>query len=64
MWLLVAAGTIRSAVADSDILYVGDGTTNTVKRFNANTGSPISGGAAPVCSSYRKAAALTGRGGY
>ena len=42
--LLVAVGSIRSEAADSDILYVGDGTTNTIIRFNANTGLKISGG--------------------
>lgn len=42
--LLVAVGSIRSEVADSDILYVGEAANNTVRRFNANTGSPISGG--------------------
>ena len=31
--LLLAAGSIRSAIADSDILYVGDVNTNTVKRI-------------------------------
>ena len=60
MWLLVAAGTIRSAVADSDILYVGDGTTNTVKRFNANTGSPISGGSSSGVFVLPKSGGLNG----
>ena len=42
--LFVAAASVRSAAADSDILYIGDITSNTVRRFDANTGSPISGG--------------------
>jgi hypothetical protein len=42
--ILVAAVSIRPAVADSDILYAGDIASNTVRRFNAETGSPISGG--------------------
>ena len=42
--LLVAAVSIRSAVADSDILYVGDVNTNTVKRFDADTGQLLGGG--------------------
>ena len=42
--LLVAVGSIRSEAADSDILYVGDGANNTIRRFNANTGLKISGG--------------------
>jgi hypothetical protein len=41
---LVVAGSIRPAVADSDILYAGDIASNTVRRFNADTGSSISGG--------------------
>ena len=54
---LVVAGSIRPAVADSDngerrpndhrdsdILYAGDIASNTVRRFNAETGSRISGG--------------------
>lgn len=42
--LLVAIGSIRSATANSDILYVDDVASNTVRRFNADTGSPIGGG--------------------
>jgi hypothetical protein len=42
--LCVAAPSIRSAVADPDILYVGDGVPNKIRRFDAKTGSPISGG--------------------
>jgi hypothetical protein len=42
--LLVGAGSIRSQVPDSDILYVGDVTNNTVKRFGAVSGLPITGG--------------------
>lgn len=42
--LLVAAGSILSAFAGSDILYVGDVITNTVRRFDADTGQPVSGG--------------------
>ena len=43
---LFAADCISSAVADSDILYVGNVATNTVRRFKAETGSPIDGGSA------------------
>ena len=42
--LCAAASFIRSAVADSDILYVGDAENNLVLRFNANTVAPIPGG--------------------
>jgi DNA-binding beta-propeller fold protein YncE len=41
---LVVAGSIHPAVADSDILYAGDIASNTVRRFNAETGEAISGG--------------------
>jgi hypothetical protein len=42
--LLVAVGSIRSEAAD--ILYVGDVVNDTVRRFDADTGSPIGGGSA------------------
>ncbi len=42
--LLLAAVSIQSAIADQDTLYVGDTGTNTVARFNAGSGQPISGG--------------------
>jgi hypothetical protein len=39
-----AAPFIRSAVADSDILYVCDASNNRVQRLNPNTGTAIPGG--------------------
>ncbi len=42
--LLLAATSLPSAIADPEILYVGDNGTNTVKRFNALTGQAIGGG--------------------
>lgn len=42
--LLLAASSLPSAIADPEILYVGDNGTNTVKRFNALTGQALGGG--------------------
>jgi hypothetical protein len=45
LMLLTTAASLPSATAESDILYAGDIASNTVRRFDAKTGSPISGGA-------------------
>ena len=42
--LLVGEGVVCAKGPESDILYVGDVVTNTIKRFNAQTGSRLSGG--------------------
>ncbi|MES2925002.1 MAG: hypothetical protein V4819_25830 [Verrucomicrobiota bacterium] len=42
--IFLAAVSLTSAIADPEILYVGDNGTNTVKRFNALTGQAIGGG--------------------